>query len=67
MGQVDLIVIMQELELKGERVIEATALFLQRVLEITYVLAVTIPANTLTVIGFSFFFRINQWFHTLVV
>lgn len=50
MGQVDLIVIMQELKLEGESVVEATTLFLQRVLEITYVLTVTIPANTLTVI-----------------
>jgi len=56
MGQIDLIVIMQELKLKGESVVKSTALFLQRVLEIAYVLTVTIPANTLTVVGISFLF-----------
>ena len=67
MGQIDLIVIMQELKLEGESVVESTALFLQGVLEITYVLAVTVPANTLTVILISFLFLIYQRFHTLVV
>lgn len=67
MGQIDLIVIMQELKLEGESVVESTALFLQGVLEITYVLAVTVPANTLTVILISFLFWIYQRFHTLVV
>ena len=56
MGQVDFVVIVQELELEGERVIETTTFFLQRVLEITYVLPIAIPANTLTVIRFSFLF-----------
>lgn len=56
MGQIDLIVIMQELKLEGESVVESTALFLQGVLEITYVLAVPVPANTLTVILISFLF-----------
>ena len=49
MGQVDLIIIMGELHLKGECVVEAASLLLQGILEVTDVLAIAVPARGIVV------------------
>lgn len=67
MSHINFIVIIQELNLECQSVIEATALLLQGVLEIAYVLSITIPTNPLAITLLCSFLRVEQWLHALVV
>jgi hypothetical protein len=50
MCQVHLVIIVVELNLEGQSVVEATSLFLQRVLEVADILAVSVPTYALSIV-----------------
>ena len=67
MSHVDLVVIVKELHLEGEGVVEASALFLQRILEVTNISSVTVPSDALAVLLVRRFLGVKQGLHALVV
>ena len=67
MRHVNLIVIVLKLHLKSKRVIEASTLFLQRVLEVANILTITVPPNALAIVALRHLLGVEQGFHALVV
>lgn len=67
MCQIHIIIFILELHLKSKGVVEAASLFLQRVLEVAYVLAVTVPADTLPVVAVRHFLGVEERLHPLIV
>ena len=67
MSEVDFIIVMQKLDLEGQCVVEATALLFQGVLEVTNVLPISIPSNSLSIILFCALFGVKERLHALVI
>jgi hypothetical protein len=67
MSNVTLIIVMHELDLPGEGVVESTSLLLQRVLEVTDVLTVTVPADSLALTSICLLLGVEQRLHSLIV
>ena len=67
MRGVDLVFIVHELDLEGKCVVEASTLLLKCIWEVTNVSSITVPTIASSIILLSFFFRVKQWFHTLVI
>jgi len=56
-----------ELDLEGKSVVEASTLLLECIWEVTNVSTITVPTISNSVVLLSFLFRVEQWFHTLVI
>jgi hypothetical protein len=65
MGKIDIIVIVLELKRKTEGMIKTSSFFFHHILIVNYVLAISVPANT---ISFSSLCAgVKQWFLSLII
>jgi len=62
-----LIIVVLELHLESEGVVKASSFFLERILEVTNILAVSIPTNTLAIVALCHLLRVEERLHTLVI
>jgi len=67
MCKIYLVIVIWELDLESECVVESSRLLFQWVLEITNILTVSVPTDSLALTWFSIFLWIYQWFHSLVI
>jgi len=67
MSHVDITIIMFELNGECQGVIKTATFLFQRILEVTDILAISIPSIALSIVAIGFFFWIKQRFHSLVV
>ena len=67
MRHINFIIVVLKLHLESKCVIETSSFLLQRILEITNVLSISIPSDALSIIAVRHLFRVNKRLHTLVV
>jgi hypothetical protein len=67
MRGIDLVFIVHELNLEGKSVVETSTLLLESIWEVANVSSITVPTISNSIILLCFFFRVKQWFHTLVI
>lgn len=67
MSHVYLIIVILKLHLESKSVVEASSLFLERILEVANVLSISVPSDTLAIITLCHLLGVDQRFHALVV